>query len=195
MNVSNIVKFETQNRVRPILGAYRTKNKVDYNIVGLFGQKRVDELQQKRLAGLPSFSQNLVEIAYDMISLWRGILMCVSTRPVYDGCQPTRQLLRLALFLLFALQILLLPAAPVTQLRAQPELLAWSAANPATSVQVIVQKAVADRTVEQWVAAAGGHITHELPINWRGGVPCRVVHCPLDLSGCAGGRNYLCRVY
>jgi serine protease AprX len=121
-----------------------------------------------------------------LISLWRGIVMCVSTRPGNGGCQPTRQLPRFAAFLLFTLQILLLPAAaPVTQFRAQSELLAWAAANPATSVQVIVQKALADQTVEQWVTAADGLITQELPIinAFAAEVPASQVRSLAALSG------------
>lgn len=55
-------------------------------------------------------------------------------------------------------------AAPLAPMRSHPELLAWAAAHPDTTVKVIVQKGQTGQRLEQWLVAAGGVITHDLPI-------------------------------
>ena len=55
-------------------------------------------------------------------------------------------------------------ATPLAPVRIHPALLAWAAAHPATTVKVIVQKGQTDQRLEQWLVAAGGVITHDLPM-------------------------------
>src|SRR5690349_14982391 len=76
------------------------------------------------------------------------------------GSTPLRMLALLVLLVPF-----LSPApAPAPVLRAQPELLAAAAAQPAARLQVIIQKTAHDTSLEALVARLGGRVTLDLHI-------------------------------
>ena len=85
----------------------------------------------------------------------------VMTRPAYRG---------LKLFNLIAALMLVLTAlgtaasTPAVTARVQPQLLQIAENNPAQLVDIIVQKAVADASLESTVAALGGRVTGDLAI-------------------------------
>ena len=68
------------------------------------------------------------------------------------------------LVLVLLLILMILRPRPNTKRRAPPALLELAATRPDEVVSVIVQKAITDSNLEEWVARLGGTVTRDLPI-------------------------------